>query len=469
VLLTLVGTTLLHYLTDVHLIPYHSIYRSLYYVPIAVAAVRYGRRGGALTALAASLLYLPHVMLSWGVFVNDGVNDLLETVVFLFVGTFAGSLSDAERRQRQRAQDATTQLMAANAQLQTQAALAERMRASIASILESIDSGVMTLDLDGKITTMNRAASMFLDYGDRSSESVPILVRGYLEGGARGYHHIALGGRVLGLHGSPLIGAQGERIGTVLVLDDLSERHALEEQVQRAQRLAALGRLAGGLAHEIRNPLGITRAAAQLLQRELAHHETLSEYSQVIQTEIDRVDRLVEQLLAYARPLPFTRGPVDVKAIVERALTLARAYAAQLGISLTFDGAQDLPAVTGDAELLHQALVNLLLNGIQASSPGGTVRVSAEAPLVMQGNPSLLVLTISDSGCGIAPDDLPQIFDPFFTTRTDGTGLGLSIVQQIAHEHGGTIEVHSQPGAGTQMVLRLPAGVSASAVYPPAP
>jgi signal transduction histidine kinase len=456
VLLTLAGTTMLHYLTDIHLIPYHSIYRSLYYVPIAVAAVRYGRRGGVLTALTASVLYIPHIILSWNIMIDDGFNDLLENVIFLFVGAFAGSLADAERRQRLRAQEAVTQLAAANAELQTQAALAERMRASIASILESIDSGVLTFDLTGQITTINRAAQTLLGCPD-SRDQAPLPIRDYLRAGARGYQQVSIEGRMLGLHGSPLIGAQGETIGTVLVLDDLTELRALEEQVQRAQRLAALGRLAGGLAHEIRNPLGITRAAAQMLQREIGEHPALGEYTQVIQTEIDRVDRLIEQLLAYARPVPIARGPVDVVALLDRTVALTGAYAAQHGVTLAVDAAPDLPLVEGDAELLHQALVNLLLNGIHATAPSGRVCVLASARVAEQCLPPQVLLTITDTGHGIAPADLPHIFDPFFTTRVDGTGLGLSIVQQIIQEHGGTVEVHSQRGRGTSFAVSLPA------------
>ena len=464
VLIALAGTTLLHYLTDIHLIPYHSIYRSLYYVPIAVGAVRYGRRGGVLTALTASVLYIPHVLLSWGVMIDDGFNDLLENVIFLFVGAFAGSLADAERRQRQRAQEAATQLASANTQLQAQAALAERMRASITSILESIDSGVITLDRDGQITTTNRAARALLRCADDSRDQAPQSVRDYLAAGARGYRQIPVAGRVLGLHGSPLIGAQDEAIGTVLVLDDLTELRALEEQIQRAQRLAALGRLAGGLAHEIRNPLGITRAAAQILQRELGDHATLGEYTQVVQAEIDRVDRLIEQLLAYARPVPLARGPVDIIALLHRTVVLTRAYAAQHGVTLAVEATPDLPMVEGDAELLHQALVNLILNGVHATAPSGTIRVLGSAPSPEHRMPLDVVLTISDTGSGIAPDDLPHIFDPFFTTRVDGTGLGLSIVQQIVQEHAGTIEVHSQIGNGTSFVIRLPALASSAMV-----
>src|SRR5262245_24474393 len=122
--LTLAVTTLLHYLTDIRLIPSHSIYRSLYYVPIAVASVRSGRRGGTLPALTASLLYITHVIFSWGLMGDDGINDLLENAVFLFVGAFAGTLADAERTQRQRAQAASEQLAGANTALKNQVTIA---------------------------------------------------------------------------------------------------------------------------------------------------------------------------------------------------------------------------------------------------------------------------------------------------------------------------------------------------------
>jgi len=275
--LTLAVTTLLHYLTDIRLIPSHSIYRSLYYVPIAVAAVRYGRRGGILTALTASLLYIPNVIFSWGLMGDDGINDLLENAVFLFVGVFAGTLADAERTQRQRAQAASEQLAAANTALQNQVTIAEQMRASMASILESIDSGVLTLDNDRQVMTINRAAQALLDCRNGADLHLRQPICDYLANGAHGYRQIVVAQRHLGLHGSPLLGVQGEPAGTVLVLDDLTEVRALEEQMQRAQRLAALDRLAGGLAHEIRNPLAITRAAAQMLQRELAEHVSLGE------------------------------------------------------------------------------------------------------------------------------------------------------------------------------------------------
>lgn len=456
ILTTLAGITLLHYLTDIHLIPYHSIYRSLYYLPIAVAAVRYGRAGGTVTALATIALYLPHVVLSWGIMFDDGFNDLLETVVFLFVGVLAGTLADAERRQRLRAQDAAAQLTTTNMQLQQQADLAERTRAEIESILESSDSGVVTVDCVGQVTRVNRAARVLLDEADGVRAPLHPVVRSYLADDVQSYQQHRVASRTLGLHGAPLIGARGETVGMVLVLDNLTDMKALEEQVQRAERLAALGRLAGGLAHEIRNPLGITRAAAQMLQQHLHDQPRLSEYTDVIQTEIDRVDRLIEQLLVYARPRPLQHATVHVDTLIEHMVRLTQAYAEQHGVLLETNLMPDLPVVSGDDEQLHQALVNLVLNGVQATPAGGSVCVIANTRRNTH-DQTLLGITVRDSGRGIPADDLPHIFDPFFTTRPDGTGLGLSIVQQIVQEHGGTLHVQSTPGVGTSFVLLLPA------------
>lgn len=452
--------TTLHYLTDVHLIPYHSIYRSLYYVPIAVAAVRYGRRGGILTALTTSALYLPHVVMSWGMMPSDGFNDLLENVVFLFVGAFAGHLADAERAQRRRAQTAAAELATANVRLQEQADLAERTRAQTQSILDSLESGIVTVDALGVLTRANRAAHTLLPVSAAANDVLPSAVEHYLHTGAQGLEQISAGKRTLSLHGAPLRGPQGEAVGTVLVLDDVTELRSLEEQVQRAQRLAALGRLAGGLAHEIRNPLGIVRAAAQMLGSELRDDARFGEYTGVIQSEIDRVDRLIEQLLAYARPRPMSRGPVQIAILVERAVSLTRAYGAQQSVQLNTGIAPDLPVVDGDGELLHQALVNLLMNGIQATSRGGEVHVRAIVDIPRDG--SDIVLEVRDTGCGIAEADLSRVFDPFFSTRDDGVGLGLSIVQQIVHEHSGTITVASETGVGTVFTVRLPTPTSAS-------
>ncbi len=453
VLIALAAISTLHYLTDVRMIPYHSIYRSLYYVPITVAAVRYGWRGGGLTALATAVLYFPHVVISAQLMPMDSFDDALENVLFLFVGGFTGYLADAERIQQRRAQEAATQLASANQRLQEQAAHAEQMRGQVASILESLDSGVLTLDTTGHVVTTNRAAQALLAVLGATQGELPDPLRAYTQEGARGYHQLTSETHVLGLRSSPLLGAHGEVLGTVLVLDDLSELKALEAQVQRSQRLAALGRLASGLAHEIRNPLGIVRAAAQMLHGELGSAARLGEYTQVIQSEVDRVDRLIEQLLAYARPRPLTHGMIDLGELAERVVALTRAYANQHGVACEVVDSGEAPVMDGDAELLLQALVNLLMNAVQATPPGG--RVTMQVAVAQDGRLPAMILTVRDTGRGIAPDDLQRVFDPFFTTRDDGVGLGLSIVQQIVQEHGGTINVTSEPGAGTAFIIRL--------------
>ncbi len=452
--LSLVGISLLHYLTDIHLIPYHSIYRSVYYIPIAIGAVKYGKRGGIATALTTSALYLPHVMLSWGLMPTDAFNDLLENAVFLFVGAFAGTLADAERKQRQWAQEVAQQLAASNAALTQEVELSERMRGLVTSIVESIDSGILTIDQEQRVTLMNPSAQRIVGASVTSTDDLPLIIRHYLHPETRKYHVATLGERTYGLQAAPLIGARQEEIGRVLVIDDVTEQRALEEHVQRAQRLVALGRLAGGLAHEIRNPLSITRAAAQMLALHLGKDATSAEYTAVIQTEIDRVDRLIEQLLTYARPAVVHRAPTDVGELIRHTISLVQPYATQQQVYLALDLTADLPLLYADSELVHQALVNLLLNAVQATPPAGSVHIRAVAD---PDTPTIHV-SVADTGHGIADADRAHIFDPFFTTRDDGTGLGLSIVQHIVHEHGGTIDVQSEPGQGTRCILHLPLG-----------
>ncbi len=445
--------TSLHYLTDIHFIPYHSIYRSLYYLPIALAAVRYGLRGGLAAALAIAAVYLPHVLHALSIVRLDAVNDLLETALFVGVGALAGALADAERAQRRRAQQMAALLTEANARLPGLLVQAERTRARVASILDSLESGVVTISGDGCVAVANRAAVDLLAALGPHADSVLAALPAD-SAGCPYRREQTIAGRVLSLRAAPLRGTDDTTVGTVLVLDDLTELRALEEQVQRAQRLASLGRLAGGLAHEVRNPLGIVRATAQLLQQEAARYPALALPTQVIQAEIDRVDRLIEQLLDYARPQPPRSAPLDLAALARHAVAITEPLAAQRGVGLSIEAPAALAPLEGDAERLHQAVINLLLNAVQATPAGGQVAVSLRE--VYRGSDAQVVLTVCDTGAGIAPEDLPRLFEPFFTTRDDGVGLGLSLVQQIAAEHGGTVRVASRPGAGAAFTIELP-------------
>jgi len=455
--------TLLHYFTPLSSFYLHNLYRRLYYLPIIYAAVRWGLRGGLLTALVAGLLYAPHVMLYLGRLPVEATNDLLELLLFALVGALTGVLADAERRERARYQAASHELQVSYQELEARAAALEAMRLYIANVLDSLSSGVVTVDREGIVTTANPMARRIL--GDCVGQPFDARLNAEIaarlgEGLLPHYFQTMQGPRPLGVHLAALTSQEGTNLGQVIVLDDLTEVRRLEEQVRRADRLAALGRLAGGLAHEIRNPLGIVRAAAQMLAAEAKTPE-LQEYTTVIRQEVDRVEKLIQELLDYARPRHLALQPLAIGPLLEDVAARLQSYAAQRQAIITTDIAPDLPLIPGDAERLRQCLVNLILNAVQAMPRGGSVAIRCQpsAPAPSAGDAALAAVTIAiaDQGEGIAPDDVGRIFEPFFSTKAQGAGLGLAVVQQIVQEHGGEISVSSVVGQGSTFTMRLPA------------
>ncbi len=451
--LALAITTYLHYSTNLTLMALHNVYRSLYYLPIIYAALRFGLWGGLLTALAASLLYAPHVMLYLGALPAQATNDLMEILLFDTAGVLTGLLADAERRQRRRYQAAATQLRASYHQLEERTAAIEAMQTYIANVLASLSCGVVTLDRRGRVTTSNPVAHALLG-GDPIGRPLPgplgAAIERRLSGGeGERYFQLPLGGRPVGVHLSPLQTGDGKTLGTVVVLDDLTEVKSLEEQVRRAERLSALGTLAGGLAHEIRNPLGIIGASAQMLQDELADAQT-REYATVIRAESERIERLVQQLLNYARSEEAERQPLELSSLVGEVAALMEPYATQSGVNIAVESEGEPVRVDGNREKLRQGLINLTLNAIQSMPGGGRLR------LTVARREGAACIEVCDQGEGIPPAARPHIFDPFFSTRDGGTGLGLAIVQRIVADHGGRIEVDSAVGCGTTFRLWLP-------------
>ncbi len=240
----------------------------------------------------------------------------------------------------------------------------------------------------------------------------------------------------------------------------LSEKHArAQEALRRRDRLAAMGELASTVAHEVRNPLNAVGMTAQRLRREFLgstpaggpERKELEELLGVMAAETQRIDRIVQQFLEYARPPRLAPERVDLDALVrdvgERALALAEARGVRVEVESTVAG-----SAVADPAQLRQALDNLVRNAVQATPEGGRVSLAARR----EGGER--VLEVRDTGRGIEADHLPRIFDLYFTTKADGTGVGLAVTQQIVTAHGGTIEVDSQPGAGTTMTVRLPVG-----------
>lgn len=229
----------------------------------------------------------------------------------------------------------------------------------------------------------------------------------------------------------------------------------IARQLVRAEQLASLGEMAAGMTHEIKNPLSGVIAALEMLKIEDAvspEHEEI--YGQVLQ-ELRRVTGTLDSLLRLARPQPPQRVPVDLERIVREIASLFSARCKRQGVSLVVDIPVSVAPVRLDPGLITQLLINLLTNGLQATDRGGIIKIFLAAFPRRDG----VVLGVADTGRGIAPADLEKVFDPFFTTKEEGTGLGLAICRQIAEQHGGTINVESEIGKGTRVIVLLPSEV----------
>lgn len=230
--------------------------------------------------------------------------------------------------------------------------------------------------------------------------------------------------------------------------------HRLEaqgEELRRAERLSSLGTLAGGLAHEIRNPVGIIRATAQLIEMECGPNA--AESVGIIQQETDRVERLVQELLTFAGDVEIDPRPTDVRLLLEQVRRRLEPLAIGSKVALDFTVSSSLPLVALDARRMEEALVNLCMNSLQALDGPGTIAIDARQ---IDDNGAMLEVRVSDDGPGIPDSVLPLIFDPFFTTKDDGVGLGLSVVQRIVEDHGGRIWATNRAEGGAAFVIRIP-------------
>ena len=256
---------------------------------------------------------------------------------------------------------------------------------------------------------------------------------------------------VVSLGGAAMRNEDGVLLGNVFVLRDITEMKRLQADAQRNDRLAALGHLAAGVAHEIRNPLSTIKGVALYIARRMPLGGREEEAAQRMIDEVERLDRVVSELLDFARPGSFETVQADLAEIIGRALRLAEADIKAKGIAVVQEVEPGFPPVKISPERLTQALLNLFLNAVQAMDHGGTLRVSARTL------PSdMFSVTVADTGPGIPPEIQASIFTPYFTTKPSGTGLGLAIVYQIAEGHGGRVSVGNAAGQGAEFTLTLP-------------
>jgi two-component system sensor histidine kinase HydH len=361
-------------------------------------------------------------------------------------------------------------LLVAASYRSVRAALAT-MRSYTANLVENMPSGLVSVGPDGRVVTVNsRARSMLSLSGDAQGRAVNDVVgieppedreavarviagsAGPLEAETR----VAVGGASvpIALSASPLTGESGERAGAVLLFQDLRELEALREEVERERHLASLGRLAAGVAHEVRNPLSSLKGFAQLFRARFAPGSQEERHADIMIEEVERLDRVVEELLDFARPSRPDRGPTDVNALVRESVELVSEDAAFRKISVQTRLGENLPAALVDARQIRQALLNLLLNGIEAAGDGGTVTIETAAAPGAGGG---VTIGVRDNGPGMEPDEIQRIFEPFYTTKPDGTGLGLTIVSRILEQNGARVSVTSAKGRGSTFSMRLPA------------
>jgi signal transduction histidine kinase len=245
----------------------------------------------------------------------------------------------------------------------------------------------------------------------------------------------------------------GTVLGAVVTLEDVSDIKALTDQLIRADRLAAMGELTAGVAHEVRNPLGVIRASVQLLEDAKTGPDRIHEAAEVIKQEIDRLDRVIKALLDFGRPSKPTLVRTDLNEVLQDVVLFTSRFAKQASVTIAEQLDPDLPLIQGDPDQLKQVFLNLVTNAVQAmSTTGGTITIETRVA------GDYVEVSIADNGPGIPTDDLPKVFDPFFTKRAEGTGLGLTIVHRIIDEHEGHIEVRSGAG-GTVFDVTLPAAL----------
>jgi two-component system, NtrC family, sensor histidine kinase PilS len=440
----------------------NSPYAALYIVIISVASLFLGPRGALITSIGCAAAFNAIALYAIS---RPGANSAalgntiqavgLSDISFFVVGLLAAKLAHSQTK-------SYVELAAATRSLADLRALHER-------IVESIRSGVITTDLEGRIYTFNAAAEEITGYkpsevrgldasmffGDMSRQivdSMKAAADGKLsprfQADCLTPNGLALR---LGFTIAPLFAEGGETSGMVITFQDLTNVRALEETSRRQDRMAAVGRMAASIAHEIRNPLAAMRGSIQMLRDEMEADTEQVQLMEIILRESDRLNKIVADYLNYARPRPAELKNVDIRAVISETFKLLR------NSDELLDGhrlVEELPArtviVSGDPEQLKQVCWNIARNAMKSMPDGGTFKVALQDV-----EDNRLRITFTDDGCGMSPEQVEHLFEPF-TSTTGGTGLGLSIVYQIIRDHNGTINVRSRVGGGTTITIELP-------------
>lgn len=349
-----------------------------------------------------------------------------------------------------------------------------RVESHLASVVESANDLVVSMGSEGRIMTWNQAAErvsgfsvgevLGRDLVELCVEGEHAQMRALLGAVSRGesggaIHELSLRtrqGKLIPVAWacSPMWDEQGRVVALVAVGRDLTERRLLEAQLFQSAKMASLGIMAGGIAHQLRNPLGVSSAAAQLLLREPHNRELDRECAQKIYEGIKRASAIIESLLRFARPDGGAFNAIQVNDVIGDTVAMLNHQASLNQVQVELELGAGLPIISANPSALQQAFTNLFLNACQAMPTGGrlTIRSRHAEPA------GCVAVDFADTGCGIPQENLSQVFDPFFTTRPvgKGVGLGLTIAYSILQQHGGSIQLHSSVGKGSTFTVLVP-------------
>jgi two-component system, NtrC family, sensor histidine kinase PilS len=358
------------------------------------------------------------------------------------------------------------------------------------NVIQSLDSGLLATDLNGRINFLNRTAEKILNRSGEELRDVSIFdlfpnIQGMVEQVQRkaldpspDYQRYETlfadreGNKIyLGFSISPLTGPDGSLIGHTLIFQDITKFKEMEDQMKRVDKMAALGVLASGMAHEIRNPLAALSGSIQMLKSDLVLDQSQQRLMEITLRESERLNALITDFLLFAQPPQTNKIPCEIWKVIEETLEMFRhSPGFHEGIRIVRQPPPEIVRARLDPDQMKQVFWNLLINASQAMSDGGEISIQ----LLKEADPfrvrsfhlssernglEWMRISITDSGNGIPPQEKEKIFEPFFTTKERGTGLGLSIVHKIVENHNGVIKVESEMGKGSTFTIYMPAGV----------
>jgi len=351
----------------------------------------------------------------------------------------------------------------------------KQSRDYLQQVIASMANGMISIDNHGKVTSFNEKALDLL--GLKETEAKNIELKSIIDFQSSGINETLTEGSTfvekeivynrgaekvpLSLSVSPIPDDKKQCAGAVIILRDLTEIKRLQEKVRRSERLAAIGKLAAGVAHEVRNPLSSIRGFAQFLGHVLEDKPEEREYAEIMVKEVDRINNVVTNLLSFARPVKPDLVPTDLPKLLDHTVRLVEEDARLRNINIRVSTSNGLKKIYVDGNQITQVMLNLILNALQAVESEGNITI--EARMV---DSNLLALSVEDDGPGIPPGNTNKIFDPFYSTREKGTGLGLAIVHMIVDNHGGEINLVSPipgKGRGCRITIDLPISAAHSA------